>query len=59
MTNVQTTEATLKCTKCGHSVPRPAESTSDATLIVCPACGANLGSWGDAKKEIGSASASA
>ena len=53
MTNVQKAEATLKCTRCGHSVPPPANSTSDETLIVCPACGANLGSWGDAEKEIG------
>jgi DNA-directed RNA polymerase subunit RPC12/RpoP len=53
MTNVQKAEATLKCIRCGHSVPRPAELTSDETLVVCPACGANLGSWGDAKKEIG------
>ena len=51
MANVQKAEATLKCTWCGHSVPLPADSTSDETLIVCPACGANLGSWGDAKKE--------
>ena len=29
MTNAHKTEATLKCTKCGHSVPPPAESTSD------------------------------
>ena len=53
MTAVQMAEATLKCTRCGHSVPRPAESTSDETLVVCPACGANIGSWGDAKKELG------
>ena len=53
MTNVQKTDAPLKCTRCGHFVPPPAEATSDETLIVCPACGANLGSWGDAKKEIG------
>ena len=53
MTAVQMAEATLKCTRCGHSVPRPAESTGDETLVVCPACGANVGSWGDAKKEIG------
>ena len=52
MSNIQKAEATLKCTRCGHSVPPPAESTSDDTLIICPACGANLGSWGDAKKEI-------
>ena len=32
MTNVQKAEATLKCTSCGHSVPPPAESTSDETL---------------------------
>ena len=31
MTNVQNAEATLKCTRCGHSVPLPAESTSDET----------------------------
>jgi uncharacterized C2H2 Zn-finger protein len=55
MTNVRNADGTLKCTRCGHSVPPPAESTSDETLIVCPACGANLGSWGDTKKEIGSA----
>ena len=59
MTNVQNAEATLKCTRCGHSVPLAAESTSDETLIVCPACGANLGSWGDTKKHVGSAPASA
>jgi DNA-directed RNA polymerase subunit RPC12/RpoP len=50
--NIQRAEATLKCAKCSHSVPRPLESTSDETLIICPACGANLGSWGDAKKAI-------
>jgi hypothetical protein len=50
--NIQKAEATLQCTKCSHSVPRPSESTSGETLIICPACGANLGSWGDAKKEI-------
>ena len=27
MTNAQKAEATLKCTRCGHSVPPPAEST--------------------------------
>jgi DNA-directed RNA polymerase subunit RPC12/RpoP len=53
MTDQEESEATLRCTRCGHSVPPPAESTSDEILIVCPACGANLGSWGDAKKEIG------
>ena len=31
MTNVQKAEATLKCTRCGHSVPPPADSTSDET----------------------------
>jgi DNA-directed RNA polymerase subunit RPC12/RpoP len=51
--NIQKAESTLKCTRCGHAVPLPAESTSDDTLIVCPACGANLGRWGDTKKEIG------
>jgi DNA-directed RNA polymerase subunit RPC12/RpoP len=55
MINAQNADGTLKCTRCGHSVPPPAESTSDETLIVCPACGANLGSRGDTKKEIGSA----
>ena len=52
MSDIQKAEATLKCTRCGHAVPPPAESTSDETLIICPACGANLGSWGDAKKAI-------
>jgi predicted nucleic acid-binding Zn ribbon protein len=33
------------------------KSTSDDTLIICPACGANLGRWGDAKSEIGKAAA--
>jgi DNA-directed RNA polymerase subunit RPC12/RpoP len=47
--NIQRAEATLKCKRCGHAVPPLAESTSDDTLITCPACGANLGRWGDAK----------
>jgi DNA-directed RNA polymerase subunit RPC12/RpoP len=55
--NIQKAEATLRCTRCGHAVPPPAESTSDDTLIICPACGANLGRWGDAKSEIGKAAA--
>ena len=40
----------LRCTRCGHSVPPPAESTSDGILIVCPACGANLGVMGQCEK---------
>jgi DNA-directed RNA polymerase subunit RPC12/RpoP len=53
MSDIQKAEAALKCTRCGHSVPPPAESTSDETLIICPACGANLGY---AKSEIAKAS---
>jgi Zn finger protein HypA/HybF involved in hydrogenase expression len=52
MSNVQNAEVTLKCTKCSHLVPPPSEATSDETLVICPACGANLGTWGEAKKAI-------
>jgi DNA-directed RNA polymerase subunit RPC12/RpoP len=48
--DTQKAEATLKCTRCGHAVPLPAEATNDGTLIICPACGANLGRWGDVRK---------
>jgi DNA-directed RNA polymerase subunit RPC12/RpoP len=52
MSNIQNAEATLKCTKCGHFVPPRSESTSDETLIICPACGADLGTWGETKKVL-------
>jgi DNA-directed RNA polymerase subunit RPC12/RpoP len=52
MSNIQNAEVTLKCTKCGHLVPPPSESTSDETLVICPACGADLGTWGEAKKAL-------
>ena len=32
MTDQEEFEATLRCTRCGHSVPPPAESTSDETF---------------------------
>ena len=49
MCEIQKAEVALKCTKCGHLVPSPSESTSDDTLVICPACGADLGTWGEAK----------
>jgi hypothetical protein len=53
--NVQAAKATLTCNKCGHVIPPPSKPTTDDTLIVCPACGANLGRWGDVKNEIANA----
>ena len=50
MSDIQKVEVALKCTKCGHLVPSPSESTSDDTLVICPACGADLGTWGEAKR---------
>jgi DNA-directed RNA polymerase subunit RPC12/RpoP len=50
MSDIQKAEVTLKCTKCGHLVPSPSEATSDDTLVICPACGADLGTWGEAKR---------
>jgi hypothetical protein len=52
MNDFQRAEVTLKCTKCGHLVPTPSEATSDETLVICPACGADLGTWGEAKKAL-------
>jgi hypothetical protein len=51
--DMQKAEGALKCTSCGHAVPLPAKSTSYDTLIICASCGADLGRWGDTKKEIG------
>jgi DNA-directed RNA polymerase subunit RPC12/RpoP len=53
--NVQKAEATLTCNRCGHVVPPPTKPMTDDMLIVCPACGANLGRWGDVKNKIASA----
>jgi DNA-directed RNA polymerase subunit RPC12/RpoP len=50
MSDIPKVEVALKCTKCGHHVPSPSESTSDDTLVICPACGADLGTWGEAKR---------
>jgi DNA-directed RNA polymerase subunit RPC12/RpoP len=52
MSDIPKAELTLKCTKCGHLVPSPSESTSDDTLVICPACGADLGTWGEAKRSV-------
>jgi hypothetical protein len=48
--NLQKPAANLSCSKCGHAVPAPAASTRDDTLVICPACGANLGRWGEVKE---------
>jgi DNA-directed RNA polymerase subunit RPC12/RpoP len=48
--NVQKPAQSLSCSNCGHAVPLPAASTSDDTLVICPACGADLGRWGDVKE---------
>jgi hypothetical protein len=53
------TEAVLTCTNCRHAIPAPPASTSDATLVICPACGTSFGRWGDVKNEIGAAAAQA
>jgi DNA-directed RNA polymerase subunit RPC12/RpoP len=52
-------EATLRCARCGHAIPAPVESTSDDTLVICPACGTSFGRWGDVRNEIGAAAAKA
>jgi hypothetical protein len=48
--NVQEPAQSLSCLNCGHAVPLPAASTSVDTLVICPACGADLGRWGDVKE---------
>jgi DNA-directed RNA polymerase subunit RPC12/RpoP len=48
--NVQKPAASLSCSNCGHAIPLPSASTSDDTLVICPACGSNLGRWGDVKE---------
>jgi hypothetical protein len=48
--NVQKPAQRLSCSNCGHAVPLPAASTSNDTLVICPACGADLGRWGDVKE---------
>ena len=48
--NVQKSAQSLSCSNCGHAVPLPAVSTSDDTLVICPACSADLGRWGDVKE---------
>jgi DNA-directed RNA polymerase subunit RPC12/RpoP len=48
--NMEEPATSLSCSNCGHAVPLPAASTSDDTLVICPACGANLGRWDDVKE---------
>jgi DNA-directed RNA polymerase subunit RPC12/RpoP len=48
--NAQKPATSLSCSNCGHPIPPPAASMSDDTLVICPACGANLGRWGDVKE---------
>jgi DNA-directed RNA polymerase subunit RPC12/RpoP len=48
--NAQKLAQSLSCSNCGHAVPLPAASTSNDTLVICPACGADLGRWGDVKE---------
>jgi DNA-directed RNA polymerase subunit RPC12/RpoP len=48
--NMQKPATSLSCSNCGHAIPPPAASTRDDTLVICPACGSNLGRWGDVKQ---------
>jgi DNA-directed RNA polymerase subunit RPC12/RpoP len=57
--DIQKAGVTLTCTRCGHAVPDPADSTSDDTLVICPACGTSFGRWGEVRNETGAAAAKA
>ena len=48
--NVQKPAQSLSCPNCAHAVPWTAASTTDDTLVICPACGADLGRWGEVKE---------
>jgi len=56
--DIQRAGITLTCTRCGHAIPS-ADSISDDTLVICPACGKSFGRWGDVRNEMGAAAARA
>ncbi len=45
-------KATLSCMKCGHQGVSVPENPTDGSLITCPACGAELSTYGQLKAKI-------
>jgi DNA-directed RNA polymerase subunit RPC12/RpoP len=45
-------DVTLKCSQCGNDVSPVIENPTDESIIVCPSCSQEIGSWADIKATV-------
>ena len=48
-------EATFKCLNCGGAIIQFPDNPTDDSRVICKSCGSDLGTWGNLKAQIHSA----